>query len=315
MKSMVSKIFVGVDISKDFLDIHLYPLEKNFRMNNSQKGISNFVSMLGNHEVFQIACESSGGYEYLMLEELTKNNYKVWQINPRRVRAFITSEGIKAKTDKIDARMIALFASQKQPSYEQVNRPETEARLKALVRCRADFVKEIVRENNKVQHPQQVHCKEIISKHITFMEEQIRELEKEIDKLMEIDGDLKNKAKFIRSIPGLGRITAYTLIAEVPELGKVGNKRIAALLGVAPFIKQSGKSKGTAAISGGRSEVRRVIYMAAVAASRYNPVFKLFYKKLCDKGKKPKVALVAIMRKLIVTLNVMVKNEKEWKFA
>ena len=202
MNTTIPQIFVGVDISKNFLDIHLHPLHKAFRINNDIQGIRKFIKELSKHNVEQIVYESSGGYEYLLNKELEKKQYKVWQVEPKRIKAFIVSEGINAKTDKIDAQMIALFAAQKQSRYQQRAVSEKEEQLQALTRRRTDLTEIIVKEKNRLNHPQQVHCKQIISKHIAFIEDQIKAIDKLIAKLINSDNDLNNKAKIISSVQG-----------------------------------------------------------------------------------------------------------------
>jgi len=313
MKDNITKIFVGVDVAKDFLDIHFHPLKKSMRIANSIDGLTKLLRMLAQYEVSQIVCEASGGYESLMLGILKKEQYKVWRVQPYRIRAFITSEGIKAKTDRIDARMIALFASQKDRGYQTVECSQDEECMRALTQLRTDCVKAITRENNKVQHPQQhIVCKKIIEKNISFFQKQLREIEKQIENIMRTNNDMATKASIIQSIPGVGKVTAHTLMTEVTELGKIDNKKIAALVGVAPFVRQSGKGKGSALISGGRKNVRSVLYMAALVASRCNPILRSFYQRLKEAGKPAKLALVAVMRKLIVIINTIVKKGELW---
>jgi transposase len=313
MNNTLPSLFLGVDISKDFLDIYIHPLAKELRVLNSQQGLEKLITFLERYHVTQIVCESSGGYEYLLLKTLRIHGYKVWQVQPKRIRAFIISEGIKAKTDKIDAHMIALFAAQKQPRYELAYDSSVEEQLSALVKRRADLVKIVNQENNVLQHPQQTYCRDSIANHIAFMKEQIKVIEKEIDECIKTSESLKHKAKIIESVPGVGKVTIATLLAEMSELGKISNKQIAALTGVAPIIKQSGNQKGTATISGGRARVRRTLYMAATAAIRFSPLLRSFYMRLRQKGKGYKVALVAVMRKLIVLLNTMISKEQLWQ--
>lgn len=199
MKPIVSQVYVGVDVSKEFLDVHLYPLEKDLRIDNTEQGLSKLIKILSKHKIAQIVCESSGGYEYLMLKKLAKNNYAVWRVQAKRIRAFIVAEGIKAKTGKIDARMIALFASQKQPKHQSTNHSEDEEMLRALVKCRMDLVTNITQENNKLQHPQQRYCKEFIEQHISFMKKQLESIEKEINQIVESEA-FNTKAKIIESV-------------------------------------------------------------------------------------------------------------------
>lgn len=308
-----TRIYIGVDVSKDFLDIHLHPLNKSFRIPNDTQSVRNkLIRKLSKYDVAQIVFEASGGYEAALFKELSKKGYQPWRVEPKRIKAFIVSEGIHVKTDKIDAKMIGLFASQKSPKYEKPILTDDEERLMALTKRRADLVRMIVREKNRLQNPVQVHCKDRINKHINFLEAEVLAIEKMISELVSNDEKRNAKARLITSVPGLGKITAAVLIGELPELGKIGSKQIAALVGVAPFIQQSGLSKGTASIKGGRKLVRSALYMAAVVGMIHNPVLRNFYRRLRNAGKSFKVAITAVMRKLLVILNVMIKNEEAW---
>lgn len=314
MDNNIPQVYVGIDVSKNFLDIHIYPLEKSFNVANSKQGIESVIRKLANCEVAKIAFESTGGYEYLLFKMMNKS-FSTWRIEPKRVKAFIVSEGIKAKTDKIDARMLALFAASRTQKYQALQISVTEERLRALSMRRTDLIEIINKENNRLKHPQQLYCKKSLGKHIAFMEKQIKQIEVEINDLVIKDLSLKKKAEVIESMPGVGRITAFSLIAHMPELGIIGSKQITALLGVAPFDRQSGNYKGTATIKGGRWHLRKILYMAAIAAARFNPNLKVFYDRLRSNGKKPKLALVAVMRKMIVTLNAMLHAGKIWQVA
>ncbi len=315
MNTSVSKNFVGVDVSKDFLDVHIHPLGKSFRISNSKKAISKLLKELLTYNIEQIVCEASGGYDCFLLEMALKKSFKIWQVEPKRIRAFIVSEGIKAKTDKIDARYIALFASKKKPSYNSIGQSENEEELKALSRRRADLLQMITMEKNRFKHPQQKHSKKSISNHIKFMQREVKKIDEKIEQLIEKDDALNVKREILESIPGVGKVTAFTLLSSMPELGRIDNKPIASLLGVAPFDNQSGKFKGKSSINGGRRHVRKVVYMAAVSAIRCNSTFKVFYERLRTNGKGAKVALVAVMRKLITIMNVMLRKEEYWRSA
>ncbi len=308
----IPQIFVGIDVAKDFYDIHLHPLNKAFRITNDKKGISKLLRILSKYQVQLVVFESSGGYGYFLSKELLANGYKTWQVDPSRIKAFIASEGVHAKTDKIDAKMIALFASQKELKYEKNEPTEIEECLRALVKRRQNLVQMIIIENNRVKHPAQIFCKDRINNHIIFMKDEIYYIEEEIDQLINNNDMFNLKAAIITSIPGLGKVSAFTLIAGLPELGKIADKQISALVGVAPFTQQSGASKGTAIIRGGRKPVRNTLYMATLTALQYNPIIKEFYDRLRRNGKKPKVAIVAAMRKLIIILNTMVKKNEMW---
>jgi len=309
----VTKTYVGVDVSKKQLDIYIHPIEKSIYFTNSKNGIDKLVTLLSTYKVEQIVCESTGGYENLMIDMLREVGFKVWQVEPNRIKSFIRSKGKKAKTDKIDAKMIALFAVQEAPEYEQVNLCQNHKLLQSLTKRKRDLIAMITSEKLRLKNPNLAICANEITVHINFMTKQVKKLERKIQKLIDDDDDLSKKAEIIESVPGVGKTTAATIIAEMPELGKIENKKAAALVGVVPYTRQSGQYKGKAFISGGRGVIRSAIYMAALVASRYNPAMKEFYNRLCKTNKKPpKVALVAIMRKLIVILNVMIKKQAKW---
>jgi transposase len=312
MKKNVTKTFIGVDVSKDTLAIHLHPQSIYFTVENSAKGIEELLGKLATHNVEQIVCESSGGYETLALGALRSVDYKVWQVDPSRIKAFIRSEGIKAKTDKSDAAMIALFASQKTCKYERKGKSEKELKLQALVRRKADLVAMIAAEKCRFKNPSQIGAKSFIDDHIEFMEKQAEMLEQQIAQIIENDDEWNRKAQILVSVPGVGKISVAALISEMPELGTVTNKQAAALLGVAPYTIESGNYRGVAVIKGGRSIPRNVLYMATMSAVRCNSTLKIFYNRLLKAGKKRKVAIVAAMHKLITILNSMLKYGKKW---
>jgi transposase len=309
----ISKNYVGVDVSKDFLDIYIHPSGESYRISNTKKEIGKLFKKLKTYNIEQIVCESSGGYEFLLLEIARKNSSKVWQVEPKRIRAFIVSEGIKAKTDKIDARMIALFASKKEPAYSPIEQSKEEAELKALSMRRADLQQIIVMEKNRLKHPQQEYSKESISKHIDFMELEVEEIDKKAEQIITSNKTLNTNKVILESIPGVGKVTALALLSCMPEIGKIENNQIASLLGVAPFDNQSGQFKGKSSIRGGRRHVRKVVYMASISAVRFNPPIKELYERLRNKGKPTKVASVASMRKLVTIANTMVKNGTTWQ--
>jgi len=188
-------------------------------------------------------------------------------------------------------------------------------KLCALIKRRVDLITMAANEKKRLNHPQQQYCQEIIKKHIIFIKKQIEAIDKEINKIIEKDDELKRKKQIITSIPGVGDITAASLIASMPELGTVENSQISALLGVAPYQHQSGMYVGTAHIQGGRFAPRQMVYMAALTASRCNKILAAFYQRLLSVGKKPKVALVAVMRKIIIILNAMIKGNELWKIS
>jgi len=312
MNNSLPQVFVGIDVGKNFLDVHVHPIEKSFRVDNNPEGIKKLIKMLSGYQVERLVCEASGNYEAFLLQELRGKNYSVWRVDAKRVRHFRASEGIKAKTDKIDAKIIALFASQKQPEYQQNAPSAEEKRLKALSMRRSDLVGMIVKDKNRLKHPQQIECREEIQNTLAFLQSQLKDVEGKIEQIISKNSQWMLKADIIASIPGVGNITARALVAEMPELGMIEDKQIASLLGVAPFVQQSGNSNDLARIKGGRALLRSTVYMAAISAIRFNPRFKAFYERLRQAGKKAKVAIVAVMRKIIVTLNIMLKRSEKW---
>ncbi|HSW48319.1 MAG TPA: transposase [Candidatus Saccharimonadales bacterium] len=311
----LSSIDVGVDVSKKHLDIHLHQIGKSARIANSATGITELEKLLAQYNIGQVACEATGGYERLMYKTLRQANYKVWRVEPRRIKAFIASEGIKAKTDKIDAKMIALFASKKCSSYEAIELSDNNEKLKSFVTLRTSINTSITAVKAQLQQSFDPDCHTFLTKNLNFLEKQLNNLTKHINALIETDQDSQNKATIITSIPGVGDTTAATMLAMLPELGKINNKQAAALVGVAPYIKQSGNLKGHARINGGRAPIRRVLYMAALSAITCNSVIKHFYQRLIDTGKAFKVAIVAVMRKLVIYMNTLTRKGELWNSA
>jgi transposase len=313
----LTKIFVGVDISKDSLDVHLLPEKKYFRVQNDTSGLQKLMQNLSEYTVARIVCEASGGYETLLIRTLSQANYPIWLIEPKRIKAFIASEGIKAKTDKIDAAMIALFAQQKELSEQtriKVSKLNEEL-LKELVKYKNNLTGIAAQEKTRMNHPQAIFCKEKMQQHIAFLNEQIEKVEKEIEQLIKSDDDWQQKQTIITSMPGAGKSTASALIAFMPELGKIGNKQAAALAGLVPYTKESGTYTKTATIREGRPLPRKALYMSALSAIQHNQDFKIFYNRLRESGKKPKVAIVAVMRKFIVLANVLLTENRTWTIS
>jgi len=310
----IPKVFVGVDVSKNNLDIHINPIEKSFKIENSVSGMKRLIKELALYEVGQVVCESSGGYENLLLETLTRWSIKNWQVDPKRIKAFIASEGVLLKTDKNDAKMIALFASQKRCKYtaHRIYSREKERKLKALVIRKLNLTDMRTMEKLRLGAPTQLYCKKEISASIKFLTKQIKEVEEKINDIIDNDDEFKRKSKILESMPGVGKATASTLISTVSEMGKIENKKIASLVGVCSVNKESGKYRGKARIQGGRPEPRKALYMATLSAIKCNQPLSEFYKRLRGKGKAPKVAIVAVMRKMIVMMNAMIKSNREW---
>lgn len=307
------KVYVGVDVSKKNLDVHVHPINKNLRVSNNETGINKLLSLLAKYQTQQVVFEASGGYELLLLRTLQSANVPAWRVEPRRIKGFIRSEGKYAKTDASDAKMIALFAAEKKCKVTPITLTQEMIDLKALVARRHDLCVMIAGEKTRLQQTYTAPCKKKIEETIEFLSNQQNDIEKEIQLAVKVNDDWKQKMKIAQSMKGIGPVSAAILIAELPELGLVKSKPIAALVGVAPFDHQSGNFKGSSFIRGGRSQIRRVLYMAGLCAAHSNPIFKKFYQNLIKKGKKPKVAIIAVVRKMLVVLNAMFKNNILWK--
>ena len=313
MNYKVTETYIGVDISKDTLHVCAYPEMEKFVVKNSATGLDQLISKISNYNVKQVVCESSGGYGYLMIQRLRKAGYSVWQVDPKRIKAFICSEGIKAKTDSIDSEMIAKFAAEKKCKYNPNSSfAESNEHLRAIVK-KIEILKCFAAgEKKRLKQEHDTLCKKITEKNIQNCEKLIALIDKEIELEIEKSEEKKAKAKLLNSIPGIGKLTIAVLIACMPELGSVGGKQATALLGAAPYSNQSGKFSGVERTSGGRMLPRNALYMAALSASRYNPQLKNFYDRLKSKNKKSKVALVAVMRKLIVYANTLLQKGEMW---
>lgn len=309
----LTKEFVGVDVSKKRLDIYIYPTNKSFSVKNCKQGITSFLRRLDGKNVQAIVCESSGGYEHKMLQYASNEGYNASRVDPKRVKSFIFSQGVRAKTDKIDAKMIALFAEKITTKFKHVNLSSEEAKLKELTKRKFDLTQMIAKEKVRLKAPMVNYSKEEINEHILFMQKQREALDYKIATAIAKNKNWKKKSEIVESMPGIGNGTSAVLISEVPELGNLNGKQVSSLIGVAPFTKQSGSYEGKAYIGGGRAAPRHAIYMAALTASRYNPTLKRFYDGLIKRGKAPKVALVAVMRKIIVILNAMMRDQQTWQ--
>lgn len=308
----ITEVVVGVDVSKAHLDVYIDPIETSKRIANNEIEIAKLIKGFSKYVIKQIAFESTGGYECLFKKMLAKTSYKAWCIDPKRIKSFIRSQGIKAKTDRIDAKMIAQFARKNESNYQPLILSEEALRLKSYMRRRVDLSELISLEKKRMNHPKEDCNKEIIAAHIAYMQEQIKQLEEQVFQLIKCNQNWQEQYSIITSAPGMGPITAATLIAFVPEIGLIDSKKIAALVGVAPYTKQSGIYQGKEKIQEGRSIPRKALYMAALSAIQTNSWFAEFYLRLIKNGKAPKVALIATMHKMLITINAMVKNQKFW---
>jgi transposase len=298
--------FIGIDTSKAHLDVAVGKDGDVTRVNNDIQGIQSLVEQFKELQPDLIVVESTGGLERALIAELVFAKLPVALVNPGRVREFAKSIGQLAKTDKIDARLLARFAEATQPA--QVELPSAEEQLlSALITRRRQVIEMLTAEKNHLLSTP-LAVRELVERNLAWLEQQLKELNDKIDDFIQSDPNFKPKEKILRSAKGVGPILAATLLSELPELGRLDRKKIASLVGVAPFNRDSGRFRGKRRIRGGRSAVRSVLYMATVAAVRCNPIIKVFYHRLLSYGKEKKVALVACMRKFLTILNAMIRT-------
>lgn len=303
--------FVGIDVSKTQLDVAVGQAGETWSAGNNETGIAQTVERLKALRPQLVVVESTGGLERRLLQTLQQAGIPFALVNPHRVREFAKSLGLWAKTDKIDARLLARFGAAIQP--EPTHLPgEAEQLLSALIARRTQLIDFRTAELNRLAsaHPAIQASIQLL---LNQLAEQISLLDQQIQQLISQNEAFHNKDEILRSVPGIGPITSAILIADLPELGCLDRKKVAALVGVAPFNDDSGYRSGKRRTKGGRAAVRKVLYMAAISASRFNPVIKAFYEHLLKRGKLKKVALVACMRKLLTILNAMLCSHTPWR--
>lgn len=302
--------FVGIDISKASVDVAVHQSKEHWTFTNDENGIKKLVNLMRKVSPSLIVMESTGSYEVAAAYELDARGYAVAVVNPRHIRDFARSTGLLAKTDVLDARVIARFAATIKPAPRVL--PDEEAqRLAAIMSRRRQVVAMLTAEKNRLGQANH-NVKERITQHISWLEQELDDLNKESGSMIETNPEWKEKSDIMQSVPGVGRNLALTLLSDLPELGTLNRKQIAALCGLAPFNRDSGQMRGKRSVWGGRSSVRAAVYMAAFSAVRWNPLLKEFYQRLVDSGKRRKVAMVACMRKLLCILNAMLKNKTIW---
>jgi transposase len=306
----VSSLYVGIDVSKKYLDIYIYPTGKRLKINNSEDDIQLFIKELKQYQVTQIACESTGGYEKLLVNVLQKSSYDVWIIDPRRIKGFIVASGCKTKTDKIDAQKIAEFASKNIQGYVAIRKTDNEQILQSFINRKADLTRHLSTEKTRLKHPAHELSIRSIKIHINFLKKEIKKIDGQITECVKNDTRLNKKAEALQSIPGIGQSTAALLVAFLPELGQLKNSEISSLVGVCPFNRESGSYSGKRYIHGGRVIPRNALYMCALTSIKYYAPLKKFYDHLIVQQKPFKVAIVAVMHKLIIIANALLKKDE-----
>jgi transposase len=303
--------FVGIDVSKTQLDIAVGQTGETWSAGNTDEGIAKTVERLKQLGTRLVVVESTGGLERKLLREMHLAGVAFALVNPHRVREFAKSLGLLAKTDKIDARLLARFAEAIRPAPTCLPSQE-EQLLSALIARRSQLIDFRTAELNRLvsAHTSVQASIELL---LNQLGEQISQLDRQVEQLISQNDDFTDKDEILRSTPGIGPVSSAILIADLPELGRLDRKKIAALVGVAPFNDDSGYRRGKRRTKGGRAAIRKVLYMATISASRYNPKIKSFYEQLLKRGKLKKVALVACMRKLLTILNAMLRSRTPWR--
>lgn len=308
---MSELIFVGIDVSKDRLDVAVRPGEEQWSVAHEDDGLAELLSRLQTLPLQLVVVEATGGYEARLVAALATAGLPVALVNPRQVRDFARASGRLAKTDALDALVLAQFAETMRPPVRPLPDDQTQC-LAALMNRRRQLIEMHTAESNRLASASTVVQREIRA-HLTWLKKRLRAVDRELDDAIQSSALWRQRDAVLQSAPGVGPTLARTLLADLPELGQLDRRQIAALVGVAPFNRDSGAWRGRRCIWGGRSHVRHVLYMASLAATRFNPVIKTFYQRLIAAGKKFKVALVACMRKLLTILNAMVKHGTLWR--
>jgi transposase len=306
-----SKLFVGIDVSKAGLDVAVYEQKEGWRVSNDDVGIRGLVKTLKKLKPKLIVLEPTGGFEMLLVAELSRAGLPVAVVNGKRVRDFAKATGRIAKTDKLDARVLAHFAAAIRPEVRSL-RNEEEEQLTALLIRRKQILDMLTVEKNRLVTVR-AKMRPDLEAHIHWLSNQLKELDQEIEELVKGSPLWKEKDTLLQSVPGVGPVTSATMLGMLPELGLLNRQEIAALVGVAPFNKDTGAKQGKRRIFGGRADVRSVLYMAALSAKKHNPFIRTFYQRLIQHGKEKKVALTACMRKLLVILNAMIRTNQPWR--
>lgn len=306
----MSEVNVGVDVSKLSLDVSVRPSNERRSFENNEDGIQSLVIFCGELKPLRVLMEATGGYEMALLTALVTAGLPGISVNPRQVRDFAKANNRLAKTDRIDADVLAHFAEAIKPALREV--PNEQSReLLELVQRRRQLIDMRTAEKNRLEHAT-AKVRQSIAKHIAWLNKRIEDVDDETKRRIRQTPAWREKEEIMRTAKGIGETTALTLISTLPELGRLNRKKISSLVGVAPFNRDSGMMKGRRRIYGGRASVRSVLYMATLTAIRCNPVIKATYERLIAKAKPPKVAIVACMRKLLVGLNAMCRDGKEW---
>jgi transposase len=303
---------IGIDVSKQLLEVAVHESDFRYRCPNQAGTFAELLAELIALRPARIVLEATGGLEKPVVAALHAAHLPVVVINPRQVRAFAKAVGQLAKTDRLDAAVLAHFAAAIQPPLRPLKSKE-EQELEALMGRRGQLVEMLVAEKNRRHSAPSEAVRETIKEHIDWLQDRIAELDEQLQARLDSSEVWQTKDAILQSVPGIGPVVSFSLLADLPELGTLNRQRISKLVGVAPLNCDSGQQRGVRHIFGGRARVRTMLYMAALTALRFNPVIKEFYQRLVGKGKPHKVALTACMRKLLSIVNLMVRNQTSWK--
>lgn len=303
--------YVGIDISKKSFDVHCLADNSDHHFDYTDENIKKFIEMLRDSKPELIVVEATGGYEIPLVSEIRTTGLPVAIVNPARTRNFAKAVGQTAKTDKIDARIIAQFGATVKPRPSEAIDENTN-KIKILTTRKRQLIAVRTAEKNRMEHCQDAFIEKSVRAVISMLDTQIREIEEQIARIIKDSSELKQKSDVLQSVPGIGESTAAVLVSGLPELGELNRRQIASLTGTAPINRDSGQFRGKRITGGGRSEVRTALYMPTLTAIRHNPVIREYYRRLVSAGKNKMVAVMACMRKLITILNSMVAKNEAW---
>jgi transposase len=304
--------FVGADIAKDQVDVHIRPTDERVQFSRDEAGLAGLVARLQHLGPRLVVLEATGGYEIPVAAALASAGVPVAVVNPRQIRDFARATGQLAKTDALDAQIMARFAEVVQPAVRPLPTAAAQA-LGDLVARRRQLIEMLGAERNRHQQARDPQLQRRIATHVRWLTKALAALDTDLDDTIRSSPIWRERDNLLQSVPGIGDVTAYTLLADLPELGRLDRRKIAALVGVAPLNRDSGHWRGRRTIAGGRPAVRSVLYMATLTAVRFNPVIAHFYQRLTAAGRPKKVALTAAMRKLLTILNAMLRDQRPWQ--
>jgi transposase len=310
----MGQTYIGIDVSKDRLDVHVRPSDETFAVGRDGEGLAALIERVGLLDPYLVVLEATGGFELTVAAALVAAGMPLAVVNPRQIRDFARATGQLAKTDALDAKAIARFAEMVRPEPRAV--PDEQARaLGELVARRRQVIEMMTAERNRRRQLTNRRLIKSVDRLLAVLLKELAELDRDVGDGIRGTPAWRERDQLLRSVPGIGDVVSRTLIADLPELGSLDRKQIAALVGVAPLNRDSGKMRGRRTIWGGRAKVRSALYMAALVASRHNPVLAVFYQRLVSAGKAKKLAITAVMRKLLTILNAIIRDQRPWQTA